>query len=305
VNILVRKLIVKVIPLWGGNVVIYDGRYYIYNFIKDELTKLDLGTTRYKDIILQEIDGNLIGAVVYNDNYFVSFYSFKNKKFITNFTYNNIWVYNNDMYNDGYMFATEPTDIQYENNFYVIDTKNEKVMLESNMSIEVISKNGYVYYEANRDQYDKVKIYNSHLELLFNGDKYSLYKLAITDDGNLIVANNDDKVFKEYNSNGELLFTSKEYKYIGNVNDGLISLIDEDGYLKVIDYKGNEKVNFIKFTENLDLYDVTSYISSDNVELVVKDNNIVKGNKGYCRKFYYNFTTKEKRVEEADLCDAG
>lgn len=282
----------------GENIAIYDGDYYIYNFIENTLTKVNLGKERFQSIELLELDEKLRGMIVSKEDK-SAYYSLSEKKLVTGFSYDNIWMTNIDMYNDGYMFARKDTNDPNKSIYYVLDIKTGDVMLDNNGGhIEVISNNGYVYYLFGRNEFNEAKIYNSHFKLLFNG-VHTMY--GITNNGSLVAANDGDTVVSEYDSNGRLLSNSKAYKSVNMIMDGAISVIDSDNYLKVVDYSGNVLVTFVEFTNNLYLHTMYSGISKNIGTLVVEDRNIEKGRTGHCRSF--NYENGKVIIADTDVCD--
>ncbi|MGI6329954.1 MAG: hypothetical protein ACOXZR_03865 [Bacilli bacterium] len=289
------------LALTSSNILIYDGKSYLYNFNKDTKIEINLDVTKYKSFKIEEINGLAHGLLVYKDSKNGTYYSLKEQKLISKFIYNDLWVHDEDMLKAGYIFANKETK---ERNYrqFLLEIKTGKVMLNKDDFFGVLSKNGQLYYLFEKDNLDQVKIYNSKLKLLFNGKKYSLSKLMITDNGNLLVVGDDEKVIEEYDPAGKLITSSDTYQEIFLISDNIICLVDQDGYLKAIDNKGKEITTFIKFTSNLKFYPLTSFIAKGKIQLIIEDTKIKKGDNGYCRSYSYELETKKSNVEEVDLC---
>jgi len=288
--------------LTENNVFLYDGKYYLYNFIKDKKEEIKIDATKYKNFKILEIEGTAHGLLVYQDVKKVTYYSLKEQKLISKFIYNDLWIPNEEMLKAGYIFANKEREDKREFQQYVLEINSGKVMLDRDDSFGMLSKNGEIYYLFEKDNLDQVKVYNSKFKLLFAGKKHSLHKMMITDKGNLLVVDNQEGMIEEYNPNGKLVTTSDAYQEIFLISDNIICLVDQDGYLKAIDNKGKEITTFLEFTSKLKFHPLTSFIAKGKIQLVIEDTTLKEGNKGYCRSYSYELETKKSNVEDVNLC---
>lgn len=296
---------------------IYDGDYYVYDYVANKAAKLDLGTQQdIKTLRVVANDNNIYGIIVETDfdNNGIkksAFYSLEKGKYTIDFSenYNDIYAKSTLFDSDfspalekGYIFAnTKTVNENYKYTSYIIEMSTGKVIFTTKdvSLIEAVKKNQTMYYlayEYLNETSNSVKFYNSNLEPLFTSVNYKNY--SIKDNGNVILAN--DKSFGEYNPSGALVKNSREFKKVEQLINDFVVVVDNDNYLKLVDHSGNEVAKFVEMTDNLYLHTALSgYYEAENkpqgIYLVVEDKTKIKSNGGRVGNEYY-YDTKNKKT---------
>lgn len=279
----------------GENVVIYDNnKYYIYNFIKNKKTEVNLENYNYQKIEILEFNKNIY-ALVIRKNDKSALYLIEDKKYITDFEYTTFWLNNEDMYNKGYIFASTIDEENYKK--YILNLKTGKIAFNNDEDLDVLSNNGHLYFLSSKTYFNNATIYNDEFKPLFNDQVFSLY--GITKEGNVLVANVGDEIVKEYNSNGLLLSTGKTYKSINMINDNII-VVNDNGYLKVVDYEGNTLLDILEFSDNLSINNSYSSLSNKRGNIIIYDKNLKEHENGYCKNYSFDLETKEIKISETN-----
>lgn len=280
-------------------IIIKDNDYYIYDYKKNKAMMLNLPRAYYNTVEFLGYEDKIYGISVSNINELYAYYSIENKKFVTEFKYNDINSYSNPIFANKKFVVSILEGEKYK--YYVVDMNTGDELFESLDAIIPFGNEKSIYYAipSSLSFYSNAKLYNESYKLI-NDNLYDLY--GISKDGNVAVSN--DNMFSLYNKTGQLIKQSKEYKQIGNIFNDYISVIDSDNYLKLIDYDGNIAARFLKIEEKYFFHPELSYIKYENGEniiyLCVENSNIEYGKKGNGLLYYYNLSTKEKKVIELE-----
>jgi hypothetical protein len=223
----------------------------------------------------------------------VAYYSLKDNKYNIDFNYNSIF-FTKEMYEKGYAI-TSIYDINKQNyNYFIVNINAGEELLTSELKIDSISNNEILYFLQYVDETNS-KIYNSNLQLLFNGNTFNQH--IISNDGNIIVANVKDSVFSKYDSEGKLIRNSRRYKSIEQIMEDYVIVIDNN-YFKIVDYNGKVISNILKYNDNIQFDNTKSYKNENIIVLYFSRN---ENNSKICEKYNYNIITNEI-ITETEVC---
>ena len=288
--------------------VIYDeDTYYLYNYETENKVRLDLRTDEIYEYInfisssskdygiyIQKREDNKIKFALYN---------LETNKLITDFIYTNVNTYKIDkLLNDGYFVANAGEELK-DIKLYIINNKDGSVYKELNDSSIISEEAGdnIIYVTSTYGGSEGYRLYKNNFELLTGLNNYYMY--AINSDNTITVFDvNNKNIFYIYNTNGELLYTSKNYHEIVKVVKDYIVILDEENNLKLLDLKENEKTTFLKVTDKYKLHPMISGWFTENgkngIYFVVENKDIKYGTKGSGLEYYYIPTTGETGIIE-------
>lgn len=284
-------------------VIIYDGVYIIYDYLKNEALNLKLPNAFYNSVDICGYNENVYGLVISNLDNKYAYYSFDIDDFSTEFMYDYMYVYENVLFSQNKVIAGVYDDSGNEKN-YVINTKTGKILWNSDKPIHPFSNENYVYYAKNysNDNGNDSEIYNDSFELMFDGKRYSNY--AVSKNGNVVILNEDD-TFSIYNKENKLVKKSKSYKQVCMLFNDYVVVIDNDDYLKLINYDGNVITKFCKITDGLvfnETLSTTEKVDNETIiNLVVEDTTLDEDSNEKYIKHYYNIDTKENKTEQMGI----
>ncbi len=292
---------------WSGDYILFSEHNVLiaYNYKTKKKVNIINESYNYDEIELIA-DSKLIGLIVKDendlffkldsksDNNSLKSYSVSGKELNYLYNYDCLINYN---YNSG-------------NNTYVVNIVNtDGSIFNPNISNIKRINNSDIYYiqiDGDDDFWELYYLFTNKDAKPLLGKRLILEnEYIITNDGNLIVPNEDYTSYVTYDSNGKIISTSKKYKEIGAyTKEGYIGVIDTDNYLKVIDINGNIMATFIEMKDNYEFHPALSGWYSENgkngIYLVVGDKNYDDDDTGKGYEFYYIPSTNESGTIETE-----
>ena len=260
-------------------VVIYDGKYILYDYVNNKSKDVELEGINQEacpGLTLLINDAKLVGYYVLSSDKKIAIYNASANKLVTDYKYSGSDP-NYINYKNGYVFTYYEKDEKYYS--VIIDISNGKEVitdLDSDSSayvqLEKVNNKAYFVFSYGPDP-GEYKVYNSDFKKIVN----STYDYGLDKSGN--IAYSEDSKFYVIDSVGKKLYTSKEYKKysVKPVNDYVI-LVDNDEYLKLVDYKGNVVYKFVKLTSDMKVHFMLSGWYTENkkegIYVVVEDPNV-------------------------------
>ncbi len=170
-----------------------------------------------------------------------------------------------------------------------------------------LENSNYYQFKIYADQIsDDVIFYTNNIEPLFDGKSYSSdFDEFLINDGNLIINGNDRNKFLVYDSNYQLVKTSKEYKKIYNILEGpYFIVLDSDNYIKIINYEEEEKAKIVEMSSNLTYHSMISGWHTENnkngIYMVFGNADIEYPKLGSGLEYFYIPDTNEMGVIEIE-----
>jgi len=279
-----------------------NDHYYLYDYLSEKLLfgPFNFGESMdYYNSILTN-DNDLIG-IYYKDSNDFNFYvveSNKHFKTIEGTLWSNEINYNYNLLIDYGYFV-----IQNDDKNYFIKLEDGKVDYVIPNYINVIKEdkdNHIIYFGSYDSKLDKYTIYNNKGDILFNGDTVNDFEYI---NNQLILSYGD--VFKVYDNNYNLIYTSTKYDDVKGIYNEYVVVIDNN-YLKLVDLNDNIVTTFNKEWKD-EKYIFYSAISGwyseneiDKLYLIIENTEIPYGIKGNGIELYYVPETKETKIIETE-----
>lgn len=282
----------------NNKVIIYDGEYYLYDLNSKDKIKLNVDNKEYNSISYVDNSNKIFGiSFRKNDKYYNSqtgcaLYSIDNNKFVTGFDY-------------GHLYALDSKNIVFANlnEDTVLINQNSGSVERTINGIQFINEayvNGEVYYYASLysdgPNYDSI-VLNNNLDRII---PYDDYNGVFNSDSTITVSKNNDNHFYIYDLNGNLIYTSKEYKSIQKTLKDYVVVLTNDSDLVLLNRSDEVLTTFLKVTDKHYLHPLISGWYTNNgkngIYFVVGDNDIPYGTEGSGLEYYYIPSTGETGV---------
>lgn len=291
-----------------------NNNFYVYDYVNNKIIKLNLTASDYSSIHLYAYNNKVYGVMVVRaKDEKQGFYSLEKKKIIIDFIYDSIQddytslaLTRNQIFTISNVKESKGTSTR-DINVVDIDTGNILYTFKDTVYdyVYIYGNESWIYYYTTLLEEDPSgNIYNDKFTLLFK----DINKTAVGESGfefrktgNIIIGNKTN--YKEYDSSGKLLKTSKTYKSIDVILDKYVVAIDNDNYIILLDE--NEKVltKFVQLNDNLQFHPyISGYYEKEGypygIYIVVENKTIPYGTKGSGIEYYYATETgKTGKIE--------
>ena len=279
-------------------VVIFDEEYYLYNQNNKEKTAINnIGNSKYEDVeLILDKNYNVFALFLINSNHKGAFYINNKETIITDFEYDSPTT-PTSLIEKGYLAANQI--INNDISVYLINqiTGEQANKFDGVYSIydERIGDTNLYYatssYFGERSGY---YITDSFNKLIASKDSYIS---AINSDDTIVVK--DDKRFRVYNTNGELVFKSRQYDDVLKVMKDYV-IVQFSNEIQVVNMKDEKLVTLLTNKDNYTFHPLISgwyeINGKEGVFFVVEDKNIDNGVDGRGLEFYYIPSTGETGV---------
>ena len=263
--------------------IIYDGEYYLYDFNSKEKTKLNIEGNDYNNIHFVENSNKVYGLSLYKNNQGNAFYNLDSNTVVTKYQYD--YIYALDSLN--YVLANVNQDTAFINP----NSGNVEKVISGLQSISEVHINGNTYYQAypysDGPTYSRI-VLNSNLDRIIPGNDYVS---VFNNDSTITVSKNNDTHFYTYDLNGNLIYTSREYKSIQKILKDYVVVLTNDNDLVLLNRSDEVLTSFLKVTDKHYLHPLISgwYTTKgkNGIYFVVGDNDIPYGTEGSGLEYYY------------------
>ena len=279
------------------DVVIYDSKYYLYNFNTHKKQELSgIGKKNYVSIdsILDD-NSNTYALYVRQNDGLGAFYLVNKKKLVTDFKYNDNSTVKT-MVSHGYFAGVKVTK-----NSYCIDIINQNTgeVFKSFNDVLFISEqyinDNLVYFLGSSTFGDATGYFlDSNYDKIVDSDKPYLYAL---NSNNTISVKKGNK-FVVYDISGKKLYTSVEFDSVIKIIEDYV-IVSSDGSVNILDFNGNLMCELFKEKKSYKYHTtISGWYNDEEIHFTVEDTSVEEGKVGRGLEYYYNFTTDTVGVNE-------
>lgn len=272
---------------------IKDGEYYLYDFSNKNKTKLNINDSNISNIRFVENSSKVFGLYVTKESGKSAFYNLDSNTFVTKYEY-------------GLMYALDSINSVFasSNNNTVLINPNSGSIEKTINGLESISEvhiNGNTYYQAypvsEGPNYSRV-VLNSNLDRIISNANDEMVS-TFNSDSTITMSNNSNH-FYTYDINGNLIYTSKEYKSIVKILKDYVVAINNEDDLVILNRSDEVLTTLLKVTSQYHLHPLMSGWYTTNgkngIYILVEDSNIPYGTEGSGLEYYYIPETAETGV---------
>lgn len=279
--------------------IIYDDKYYMYNYKTHEKEEINLGNEEYQSVNLIASKEKIYALSVKNYQDKIAFYNLETKKYITDFIYDESTSYNIDTLLENNYLVGYQIDEEYNVEAHIInknDGSTHKILKEVGSIQEASLGDKIIYLTTPLGSSHSYKIYNSNFESFTKTN--DMYYYAINTDNTIsLYEPNNNNIFYIYDQEGNLKKTSKEYQEVVKLVKDYIIILDEEQNLKLLDLAEEEKTTYLKVTDEYRLHPLISGWYTENgkngIYMVIENKNIPYGTEGSGLEYYYIPETEE------------
>ena len=244
-----------------------DNGYVAYNYKTEQRIKLD-DYINYQDISIVA-DDKLRGLILRQDGK-NGFYSLEKNQFVIPMTEK---IYISAMI--GFLYVEFHDDDTYSYISNLIDYNGNSYTPTRN-SLTRYSDTDF-YYISIINLYNTYFFFNQDGKSLFNGQSFYTTSFARGKNNHLVIIR--DNIFKEFDINENIIYTSKRYKEMGALNDYIV-VVDDNNYLRAIDSRENEITSFEQLSNDYYIHwHISEYYQYDQrkgLYIVASNSNVTK-----------------------------
>lgn len=280
------------------NVIIYDDKYYLFDAVSLEKQELPgLGTKEYERInLVTDKNNRTVGLFASKKASEGAYYLLNKNKFVTDFEYQEDTT-TNTIATNGY-FAAIKSKNNTNNIFLLHQVTGEVIKTFKNalyIQEETIGSTDLFFvrksFFGDKEGYFLNSEYNKLIKSLDS------YTYAVNSDNTITIP--QDKNFKVYNTAGDEISTSKDYKKIEKVLKDYV-VVSNDNNVDVLDYQDNYLATLFEANKNYKYHPQISgwYDNGDKkgVFFVVENTKVPVGSVGRGLEYFYVPETKEVGV---------